>query len=177
MASSDTGQPDVQASKGLSPAVITAIVGGIVTIVSVALQFVVAPMLTRNTLSADVQKGAAEMSIQQPQPPAPKTLAQSIPIEPLTIASIDRSVVTLLGVRQLSVTEIQDLNCWQLRVLRNASPAFRGHLYKDVALDQLFRAQTWYAPRAETPLTKTEMANVALIRRIEQERRCSAGGG
>jgi hypothetical protein len=176
MASSETGQAEVQASKGLSPAVVTAIVGGVVTIVSVALQFVVAPLMTRNTISANVQTASAQMSIDPPHAAGARTLSRAIPIEPLTITSIDRSVVTLLGVRRLSVTDIQDLNCWQLRVLRNASPAFHGHLYKDVALDQLFRAQPWYAPRAETPLSGTELANVSLIRRIEQERQCSAGG-
>jgi hypothetical protein len=179
MASSETGQADVQASKSLSPAVVTAIVGGVVTIVSVALQFVVAPLLTRNTISAGIQTTSAQMSVEPPhvsKEPAPIRLSRAIPNEPLTITSIDRSVVTLLAVRRLSGTDIQDVNCWQLRVLRNASPAFHGHLYKDVALDQLFRAQPWYAPRAETPLSRTEMANVTLIRRIEQERRCSAGG-
>ncbi len=176
MASGETGQADGQTSKGLSAAVVTAIVGGIVTIVSVALQFVVAPLLTRNNLSANVQTPSAQMSIEPAQATGTKTLSSAIPNEPLTITSIDRSVVTLLAVRQLSRTDLQDLNCWQLRVLRNASPAFHGHLYKDVALDQLFRAQAWYAPRAETPLSRTEMANVTLIRRIEQERHCSAGG-
>ncbi|HJQ37442.1 MAG TPA: YARHG domain-containing protein [Thermoanaerobaculia bacterium] len=173
MASSETTQPDAQ-SKGLSPAVVTAIVGGVVTIVSVALQFVVAPMLTKNTVAADVQTTSAQMQIEAPH--ATARLARAIPVEPLTIATIDRSIVTVLGVRRLSVTDVQDLNCWQLRVLRNASPAFHGHRYKDVALDQLFRAQPWYSPRREAPLSATELANVSFIRGIEDERHCSAGG-
>lgn len=57
-----------------------------------ASEFVVAPMLTRNTVSAGVQTTSAQMPIVETQQ-ATARLSRAIPIEPLTITSIDRRVV------------------------------------------------------------------------------------
>jgi hypothetical protein len=144
-------------------------------------------MLTRNTQSASAQPAKAEISAQLTSPAegpggsageiTPARLFRALPGEPLAIAPLDRSMVTLLAVRRLSAADVQELNCWQLRVLRNVPPAFHGHVYKDVALDQLFRAQAWYRPGTETALSGVEAANVSFLQRVERERLCSVGGG
>jgi len=164
----------------LSVPIITAIVGGVVTIITVALQFVVAPMLVGGSSSkpqpAVVEAAAVVGASQKSSQPDRAGLFGALPRTPLENASIDRALITLLGVQRLTEADVRDLNCWQLRVLRNASPAFRGHVFQDVALDQLFRAQSWYRPAAKSPLSGHESANISFVKRIELDRSCKAGG-
>jgi hypothetical protein len=99
-----------------------------------------------------------------------------LPTDPLRIVQIDPGVVSFAAVHRLNAAEVADLNCWQLRVLRNIPPASHGHQFANVALGQLFRVQSWYRPASETPMSDTETANMSFLQVIERRSSCLEGG-
>jgi hypothetical protein len=67
--------------------------------------------------------------------------------------------------------ELENLNLWQLRILRNTFFAIHGKIFKSPELDGYFRSKPWYEPRddfKETDLTEIERKNVEKILQYER---------
>jgi hypothetical protein len=144
-----------------SPAVATAVVGGVATIVCAIVQFVVAPLVVANRTSKEVVQASALPGFQQ------------MPSDSSAIFNLDQKLVTKLGSERLLAREIASLTCWQLRVLRNIPPARHGHQFTDPGLASLFKAQPWYRYQGrETPTSDLEDANIALLQSTERQKGC-----
>jgi hypothetical protein len=72
--------------------------------------------------------------------------------------------------RLLRVTDIQGLNKWDLKVMRNEIFARHGYIFKTQEMKDYFGTQPWYAPRyanIESMLSDTEKKNVKFIQSYE----------
>lgn len=188
-------QHDSERPSRLSAPVTTAIVGGVVAIITATLQFVVAPMVAkRNPVPAGTVVppvavtrqsvvsagtglnvlGTADNEVRTD--PLALRLAQSLPMDPSIVEHIDRDVISAVASRPLSVDDIRQLNCWQLRVVRNGLPALHGHKFQDPALARIFSAQPWYRIGSESPLSTVEDRNMGIIRGVETGNSCLDGG-
>jgi hypothetical protein len=191
-------EPESPKSSRVSPAVVTAIVSGVVTIITVTVQFVVAPLMIRRASESNSQPVMgmsiiAQKTSEQSSTPAISFLGHSpassqsreelgitrlsrmLPTDPLRIVQIDSGVVAFAAVHRLNAADVADLNCWQLRVLRNIPPAAHGHQFVNATLGQFFRAQSWYRPVTETPMSDTETANIAFLQSVERRSSCVEG--
>jgi hypothetical protein len=190
---------DSERATGLSAPVLTAIVGGVVAVITATLQFVVAPLMIKNNSASVGRVNAAPtmaISSQSMIPTAPGAgtngasapgnevkpdpaalgLGRSLPIDSSVVGQIDRDLLSSIATRPLHIDDVRQLNCWQLRVLRNILPALHGHKFNDPALDRLFRAQSWYRIGPESPLSAVEDQNMRIVRGAETESSCLVGG-
>jgi len=72
---------------------------------------------------------------------------------------------------EIHENELENLNLWQLRILRNTFFADHGKIFKSPELDGYFRSKPWYEPRddfKEADLTEIERKNVEKIFKYER---------
>ena len=83
-----------------------------------------------------------------------------------------------LSYRRLSISDLYGLNCWELRVLRNAIYAKYGYIFKSDDLYYFFMECSWYRPRYKSEskvygmMSKTEKANIDTIKKRERQLGC-----
>lgn len=79
---------------------------------------------------------------------------------------------------RLSMSNLYGLNCWELRVLRNAIYAYHGYIFKSDDLRRFFNGCSWYYPRYKSEskvfgmMSKTEKYNIELIKKRERQLGC-----
>ncbi len=72
--------------------------------------------------------------------------------------------------RPLSVEDVENLNGWELKIMRNEIYARHGYIFKTAEMKEYFKAQRWYEPKYENVddmITKVEKENIKLIKRYE----------
>ena len=80
--------------------------------------------------------------------------------------------------QNLTVSDLYGLNCWDLRVLRNAIYAYHGYIFKSDDLRYHFNQFSWYRPRYKSEskvygmMSKTEKHNIEIIKKRERQLGC-----
>lgn len=72
--------------------------------------------------------------------------------------------------RPLSAEDVENLNGWELKIMRNEIYARHGYIFRTEEMKEYFKAQSWYTPKYENVddmLTKVEKENIKLIKRYE----------
>jgi len=72
--------------------------------------------------------------------------------------------------RLLTSSDVENLNSWELKIMRNEIFAAYGYIFKTEEMKNYFAYQKWYEPRyndVNDMLTGTEKKNIELIKRYE----------
>jgi hypothetical protein len=72
--------------------------------------------------------------------------------------------------RPLLVEDVENLNGWELKIMRNEIYARHGYIFKTAEMKEYFKTQRWYEPKYENVddmITKVEKENIKLIKRYE----------
>ena len=72
--------------------------------------------------------------------------------------------------RLLRVSDIEGLNSWDLKVMRNEIYARHGYIFKTDEIKRYFNEQSWYNPKysnVENLLTEIEKKNIQFIKSYE----------
>ena len=72
--------------------------------------------------------------------------------------------------RPLSIEDVENLNGWELKIMRNEIYARHGYIFRTEEMKEYFKSQRWYEPKYENVddmLTKVEKQNIKLIKRYE----------
>ena len=72
--------------------------------------------------------------------------------------------------RPLSAEDVENLNGWELKIMRNEIFARHGYIFKTDEMKEYFKYQSWYQPKydnVDDMLTKVEKENIKLIKRYE----------
>jgi len=72
--------------------------------------------------------------------------------------------------RPLSIEDVENLNGWELKIMRNEIYARHGYIFRTEEMKEYFNSQRWYEPKYENVddmLTKVEKQNIKLIKRYE----------
>ncbi len=72
--------------------------------------------------------------------------------------------------RLLRLSDIQDLNSWDLKIMRNEIFARHGYIFQTQDMIDYFYQQSWYSPKYEDVailLTIIEKKNISFIKKYE----------
>lgn len=97
------------------------------------------------------------------------------PVAPEPAADTGGMIFPQSSVRILSPSELQSLTPLKARLARNEIYARHGRRFVDPYLQKYFAAMSWYRPTTdEVDLSEIELANVAMLRRLEVSRSAGA---